>query len=133
MGRRVLILNERDPTHPKAGGAEIHVSEIFRRLVARGFLGGCALECCLKVAICVTLKLDGLPAAFKTHDLEALLLYSGFRADLEAQRDIQKSLSAVVEQWRPDGREKLLYGQPSKFDEKTGVLPWLQSRTSKQQ
>ena len=110
------------------------------------FLGGCALECCLKVAICVTLKLDGLPAAFKTHDLEALLLYSGFRADLEAQRDIQKSLSAVVEQWRPDGREKLLYGQPSKFDEKTsrhffqclndkktGVLPWLQSRTSKQQ
>lgn len=37
MGRRVLILNERDPTHPKAGGAEIHVNEIFRRLVARGF------------------------------------------------------------------------------------------------
>jgi len=34
---RVLILNERDPTHPKAGGAEIHVSEIFRRLVDRGF------------------------------------------------------------------------------------------------
>ncbi|MDH3211715.1 MAG: glycosyltransferase family 4 protein [Myxococcales bacterium] len=34
---RVLILNERDPRNPKAGGAEIHVSEIFRRLVARGF------------------------------------------------------------------------------------------------
>lgn len=34
---RVLILNERDPEHPKAGGAEIHVMEIFRRLVARGF------------------------------------------------------------------------------------------------
>ena len=34
---RVLILNERDPCNPKAGGAEIHVSEIFRRLVARGF------------------------------------------------------------------------------------------------
>jgi glycosyltransferase involved in cell wall biosynthesis len=34
---RVLILNERDPRHPKAGGAETHVYEIFRRLVARGF------------------------------------------------------------------------------------------------
>jgi glycosyltransferase involved in cell wall biosynthesis len=33
---RVLILNERDPAHPKAGGAEVHVSEIFRRLAARG-------------------------------------------------------------------------------------------------
>lgn len=34
---RVLILNERDPRHPKAGGAETHVYEIFGRLAARGF------------------------------------------------------------------------------------------------
>jgi glycosyltransferase involved in cell wall biosynthesis len=33
---RVLVLNERDPLHPKAGGAEIHVAEIFERLAARG-------------------------------------------------------------------------------------------------
>ena len=33
---KVLVLNERDPLHPKAGGAEIHVAEIFRRLAARG-------------------------------------------------------------------------------------------------
>jgi glycosyltransferase involved in cell wall biosynthesis len=33
---RVLVLNERDPLHPKAGGAEIHVAEIFSRLAARG-------------------------------------------------------------------------------------------------
>lgn len=31
-----LILNERDPQHPKAGGAEVHVAEIFQRLVERG-------------------------------------------------------------------------------------------------
>jgi glycosyltransferase involved in cell wall biosynthesis len=36
--RRVLILNERDPRHPRAGGAEVHVAEIFGRLAARGFL-----------------------------------------------------------------------------------------------
>ncbi|MFP8882396.1 MAG: glycosyltransferase family 4 protein [Myxococcota bacterium] len=34
---RVLVLNERDLSHPKAGGAEIHVTEVFRRLAARGF------------------------------------------------------------------------------------------------
>jgi len=33
---RVLVLNERDSDHPRAGGAEVHVSEIFRRLAARG-------------------------------------------------------------------------------------------------
>jgi glycosyltransferase involved in cell wall biosynthesis len=33
---RILILNERDPHHPKAGGAETHVHEVFRRLVGRG-------------------------------------------------------------------------------------------------
>ncbi len=34
---RVLVLNERDPRHPRAGGAEVHVHEIFRRLAARGW------------------------------------------------------------------------------------------------
>jgi len=33
----VLILNERDPRHPAAGGAELHVFEIFSRLAARGY------------------------------------------------------------------------------------------------
>jgi glycosyltransferase involved in cell wall biosynthesis len=32
-----LILNERDPRHPAAGGAELHVFEIFSRLARRGF------------------------------------------------------------------------------------------------
>jgi len=36
MPRRILILNERDPTHPLAGGAETHVYEIFSRLAERG-------------------------------------------------------------------------------------------------
>ncbi|MCZ6464201.1 MAG: glycosyltransferase family 4 protein, partial [Proteobacteria bacterium] len=34
---RVLVLNERDRLHPKAGGAEVHVAEIFRRLTERGY------------------------------------------------------------------------------------------------
>jgi glycosyltransferase involved in cell wall biosynthesis len=34
---RVLVLNERDPRHPAAGGAEVHVAEVARRLAAMGF------------------------------------------------------------------------------------------------
>ncbi len=34
--RRILVLNERDPEHPRAGGAEIHVERIFARLARRG-------------------------------------------------------------------------------------------------
>lgn len=34
---RVLVLNERDLRHPSAGGAEIHVFEVFGRLAARGY------------------------------------------------------------------------------------------------
>jgi glycosyltransferase involved in cell wall biosynthesis len=50
---RILILNERDPRHPKAGGAETHVHEVFSRLAARGhsvteyvssFAGGAARD-----------------------------------------------------------------------------------------
>ncbi|MFN2375644.1 MAG: glycosyltransferase family 4 protein [Candidatus Binatia bacterium] len=36
MKRRILVLNERDPANPMAGGAETHIFEIFRRLVERG-------------------------------------------------------------------------------------------------
>lgn len=34
---RVLVLNERDPEHPRAGGAEVHLLELGPRLRARGF------------------------------------------------------------------------------------------------
>ena len=34
--RRILVLNERDLENPLAGGAEVHVFEVFRRLVERG-------------------------------------------------------------------------------------------------
>ena len=33
---RILVLNERDMEHPKAGGAEIHVERLFARVAARG-------------------------------------------------------------------------------------------------
>jgi glycosyltransferase involved in cell wall biosynthesis len=35
--RGLLVLNERDPEHPLAGGAEVHVYEILARMVERGW------------------------------------------------------------------------------------------------
>ena len=37
MGRKLLILNERDLRHPSAGGAELHVIETGKRLAERGY------------------------------------------------------------------------------------------------
>ena len=112
------------------------------------FLGGCSLECFLKVGICMALRLEGLPStpgsAFKIHDFEALLLYSGFRAELEEAHDTQRSFVHILDEWKPDGRASLLYGAPSNFDEarsrrfftcltdqEIGVIPRLRSRISK--
>jgi len=36
MGKRILVLNERDMHNPLAGGAEVHLFEVFGRLAARG-------------------------------------------------------------------------------------------------
>ena len=33
---RILVINWQDITHPQAGGAEVHLHEIFKRLVQRG-------------------------------------------------------------------------------------------------
>jgi glycosyltransferase involved in cell wall biosynthesis len=37
MGRKLLILNERDQRHPWAGGAEVNVMEVARRAAAAGY------------------------------------------------------------------------------------------------
>lgn len=118
---------------------------LFRKGFYSGamFLAGCALECYLKVAICKTLKLDGLPSAFKTHDLGALILYSGYQRDMELMPTIKKSYDRILERWRPDGRESLLYYAPNRVSEReaaeflkcvgdpqTGVIPWLQRMIS---
>src|SRR5688572_21161983 len=34
---RILIVNWRDPRNPEAGGAEVHLHEVARRLAADGF------------------------------------------------------------------------------------------------
>ena len=119
------------------------------RLFAEGhfagamFLGGSALECYLKLAICVTLRLDGLPGIFKIHDFEELFLYSGFDTELKADHVVKEAFDEVRQEWGKDGRATLLYGSPAEFDReraeqflqnlqdpKYGIIPWLKTRLS---
>lgn len=107
------------------------------------FLGGSALECFFKLAICCTLKLDGLPAVFKTHDLAALILYTGYASDLRGRAPLREAFDRAVDEWGDDGRSTLLYADASGFDRdradqflsnlrhgEHGVVTWLKSRLS---
>ncbi|MGD2111113.1 MAG: HEPN domain-containing protein [Phycisphaerae bacterium] len=117
------------------------------RLFAEGhfagamFLAGSSLECYLKLAICVTLRLDGLPKIFKIHDFEELFLYSGFDNELKADRVRKQAYDEVRQEWGKDGRATLLYASPEEFDRQRaeqflrnlhdpecGVIPWLKTR-----
>jgi len=107
------------------------------------FMGGCALECFLKLAICCTLKLDELPPVFKTHKLEDLILYTGFQKELRGSETLRESFDLIVDAWKPDGRSRLLYADPAGFDHdqahqflsqlrdpEHGVISWLKNRLS---
>lgn len=107
------------------------------------FLGGSALECVLKLAICRTLKLGGLPSVFKTHDLDALILYSGYQKDLREHAPLRDAFDRLLDEWGNDGRSTLLYADPSDFDRERanqfllnlrhpehGVITWLLNRLS---
>jgi len=109
------------------------------------YLAGYAAECYLKLAACVTLNWDHLYGAFRDHDLEALLLYSGLDKELRSDQEIYQSFVKIMNTWPirkgPDKPEHVRYSGPGDFDEeeataflscvsdmKAGVVPWLQSR-----
>lgn len=128
--------------------AEVRMKEA-EHLLERGlfagamFLGGCALECFLKLAICCTLKLDELPPVFKTHKLEDLILYTGLQKEMRGSAPLRDAFDLVVDAWKPDGRSTFLYSDPLGFDRKQasqflshlrdpehGVITWLKNRLS---
>lgn len=107
------------------------------------YLAGYAVECYLKAAICVTLGWDELRGTFKTHDLESLMLHSGFDSKLREDSRVVESFAKIRESWVLDGDDSIRYRRPSDFSEKsarlflhyvsdpeTGVIPWLQKAIS---
>lgn len=55
---RLLVLNWQDRTHPQAGGAEVHLHEIFSRMVERGH--EVTLYCCAYPGAAAQEVLDGI-------------------------------------------------------------------------
>lgn len=107
------------------------------------YLAGYAVECYLKLAVCTRLSWDTLLATFRVHDLEGLLLYSGFDKELRADERVIESFAKMSAIWRMEGTESVRYRKPGEFDEstakrfleyvcdpETGVVPWLRSRVS---
>ncbi len=107
------------------------------------YLAGYAVECYLKLAVCTTLSWETLLATFRVHDLEGLLLYSGFDKELRAEGRVFESFAKIRAIWRVEGNESVRYREPAEFDETTarrfleyvcdpatGVVPWLRSRVS---
>ena len=107
------------------------------------YLGGYAVECYLKAAICKTLDLDELPNTFKSHDLEVLLMHSGLRRRLFRVQAVQDSFGKIVGEWNLEGADdSIRYRSPSAYlppdaeafhglliDETRGVIPWLKKQT----
>jgi hypothetical protein len=103
------------------------------------YLAGIAVECCLKAAICQTLDCDGLPATFKSHDLDALLLHSGLKRRMKREApDVHDSFVKIQGFWTMKGKESIRYIDPGNYgsddaeaflswvtDATRGVVPWL--------
>ena len=107
------------------------------------YLGGYAVECYLKVAICKTLGWDALRGMFKTHDLEGLMLYSGFHASYQGNSRIRESFAKVLELWSAEGFGNVRYRRPTEVDQETaemflkcvddpevGIVSWLKRTIS---
>jgi len=105
------------------------------------YLAGYAVECYLKYAICRRLDWDALLGAFKVHDLEGLLLYSGLDKELRSDANVSANFRRVCSLWSMDAADSVRYRRPSEFtvdgarkflsylrDPENGVVVWLQSK-----
>lgn len=108
------------------------------------YLAGYSVECHLKSAICITLRWEQLRGTFKTHDLETLLLHSGFDRELRTCREVWPSFTKIHDTWiveAREGRESIRYRDPTSLqkydaesfiswviDPEIGVVPWFRKR-----
>jgi hypothetical protein len=120
---------------------EARALEQSRHYLGAIYLGGYAVECWLKVAICNTLDWPGLYATFKSHDLAYLLLHSGLGRRIEVATTVGESFRKIRGMWPKDRGVELRYHDPSSYgrnqasqflrwviDDEVGVVPWLRKQ-----
>lgn len=121
--------------------AEAQALERSQHYLGAIYLGGYAVECWLKVAICSTLDWSGLYATCKSHDLAYLLLHSGLRRRIETAAGVGESFRKIRGIWPEDRGTLLRYCDPSLYDrdqagsflrwvvdDSIGVVPWLRKQ-----
>lgn len=105
------------------------------------YLAGYAVECYLKVAICVALDWQELTETFASHDLELLLRHSGLDRKIRRNRRVHHSFGKIQGIWTLTRKNATRYRDPRDFKEvdadrflewvshkQHGVVPWLEKR-----
>lgn len=113
------------------------------RYAAAIYLGVYAVECLLKAHICKVLDLRRLPAVFKTHDLQVLLLHSGLNQRIRSVPEVYDNLRKLDNLWNPavDERNIRYLRDPVRFGRSAadqaaqwlkgpagGVVAWLREQ-----
>jgi glutamate synthase domain-containing protein 2 len=130
--RREVLLRLAD-----ARAEEFDILRAAGRYAAAVYLGGYVLELLLKCAACRSLNLEALPVELQTHDLEVLLLFSGFQTTLETVPEVHTSFRRIQSRWS----QALRYADPVEisrrdcddmavrlFDPNHGVASWLRKK-----
>jgi hypothetical protein len=105
------------------------------RWTASVYIGPYIVETRLKFKVCETLKLAQLPAVLKTHDIFALVIFSGLLDELKKLPKVYKNLMKIHRlhkdtAWRYKTAEPLHHGASNNlndwlFNPKDGVMTWL--------
>ena len=105
---RSKLLNEvniatqwRHLANQRLGDATILLASRKRRYNGAVYLGGYAIECSLKSAICILKNLPTLPEEYKTHAFDDLLIATGLTLPDHLVRKFKEFLAYVreVKQW----------------------------------
>ncbi len=93
------------------------------------YLGGYAVECYLKVAICAALDWDELRTTFQTHNLEELLVHSGLERKMQSSPPVRDSFTKIRGLWTMEGNQAIRYRNPSEFkeDDALDFLRWVEN------
>ena len=103
------------------------------------YVAGYAVEACLKLGICRTLKVPNLPTIFEYHELESLLFFSGYDHELRDDKKLIESFNDINDLWNVEMR----YSDPSTSsidhntcvnvnkwlnDSAVGLVPWFRRK-----
>lgn len=139
LSKKTII--ERELLLAIADGRLEDAGVLFRagRYSAAVYLGGHAVECYLKAAICRKLDLDELPEVFAIHDLELLLLFSGLTRHIVSEGAVHRAFQQLQGVWKLGLRENVRYDDPSKYNQYDAesflnwvneVVKWVKPKTS---